>query len=110
MKNIEQTNALIATFMGLQTISLKEFENNPSSYNINEFSISEYQRYHLEWNWLIPVVQKIYETKEYYTYVQETSGLLSETYHLTEEIMAILKVDVIYEKVTDFISWYNSQL
>lgn len=52
-------NEMIARFMGLETISKAIFEQCPEKYNVTTHSIAEYQRYHLEWNWLMPVVEKI---------------------------------------------------
>lgn len=60
-------------------------------------------KYHTSWDWLIPVAQKIYEKKEYYKYVNEQSSMFAL------ELMSVLQLEPIYEKIVDFITWYNSQ-
>lgn len=59
--------------------------------------------YHKSWDWLIPVIDKVYSLKEYYVYCDKTSSQFNEggIYINTRNI------SVTYEQVVGFIQWYN---
>jgi hypothetical protein len=69
---MEATNKLIAEFMGLKPQSERDLRyfNCPDSfylydndhYKITNTCSPDTMEYHSNWNWLMPVVQKIYET------------------------------------------------
>ena len=56
-----------------------------------------------DWNWLIPVVEKITSDDLYLKYKNETSNIVSEggIYINTKFIINT------FEDVVDFIKWYN---
>ena len=56
--NYIENNKLIAEFMGLKTIKESDVLDW-GKLNVNSDSISENQRYHKSFDWLMPVVEKI---------------------------------------------------
>ncbi len=106
---MKRNNILIAEFMGLKTLTRKEAEGKWEILNVNEVSILEHQRYHLSWDWLMPVVEKIEsisdteltcmttEIKEYQFQIYLSNTCLRDTN----------KLELIYQAVLEFIEWYN---
>lgn len=82
---MEQNNKLIAEFMGVDQVDI--------DYAINE---DGQLKYHLSWDWLMPVIQKITE-------------LCEEPKELDELKYALLCVDIkfVYFIVLEFIKEYN---
>ena len=82
---MENNNKLIAEFMGVDQVDI--------DYAINEHG---QLKYHLAWNWLMPVVQKIGD--EY------LNTPFDETYsHLTEQYENIWTLEDTYNAVVEFI-------
>jgi hypothetical protein len=139
MKTIEEKNKLIAEFMGGKfkcvkfdlldtwTIDLPWFDDpsNSSLYFVKQL------RYHLSWDWLVPVVEKIenigvnvqikgkYHPWHKKTYNQTTivydiykdidenrATDLIELYRKSSET-SFNKLDTVFEAVVEFIEWYN---
>lgn len=107
-------NSLIAEFMGFRLITPEmrkrpeDWYNNgkPSSYWENH-ELKGSRRvlcgenglmYHSSWDWLMPVVNKIFGLKKDYPIA--TSDLL-ETFIFED-------IDVVWNRVVNFIKWYNS--
>lgn len=110
-------NELIAEFMGLKSISKKEFEKCPEKYSIEKESIIEYQRYHVDWNWLMPVVDKI-ESTPFSNFLYSSPGywvvIDGDSCEIKEDKLTIItkskgvsKIDAVYKAVVEFIKWYN---
>ena len=83
-------NKLIAEFMGVDQVDI--------DYAINEHG---QLKYHLSWDWLMPVVQKIGD--EY------LNTPFDETYsHLTEQYENIWTLEDTYNAVVEFIKDQNN--
>ena len=88
----EESNKLIAEFMGV---------------DIHEFVMNGGKKweYHSSWDWLMPVVEKIYSSNEYVKYKDTMSGIFNE-----EPVRINSKyISVTHEAVVEFIKWYNEQ-
>lgn len=136
--NTTESNKLIAEFMGLnKTKEGKFIVENENDYNTeiyshyretNEYLTIEsgiirihfepYQLYyHFDWNWLMPVVEKIEETDvfpETENAINVTIGatsycVIKDSYGEKVEITTseITKIKTVYKAVIEFIKWYN---
>ena len=86
---MEANNKIIAEFMGVDQVDI--------DYAINEHG---QLKYHLSWDWLMPVVQKIGD--EYY------NTPFDETYsHLTEQYENIWTLEDTYNAVVEFVKEQN---
>lgn len=103
-------NELIAEFMdgttfdsdGLCTDPEKKYSWRPGCYDSLKV---EHLAYHNNWNWLMPVVEKI-------------DSLNIEEFNIDEfdnQIEILLKLDIftpidkVYKAIVEFIKWYNEQ-
>ena len=87
---MEKNNKLIAEFMGVDQVDI--------DYAFNEHG---QLKYHLSWDWLMPVVQKIGD--EY------LNTPFDETYsHLTEQYENIWTIEDTYNAVVEFIKDQNT--
>ena len=88
---MEKNNRLIAEFMGVDQVDI--------DYAFNEHG---QLKYHLSWDWLMPVVQKIGD--EY------LNTPFDETYsHLTEQYENIWTLEDTYNAVVEFIKENNKE-
>lgn len=111
--NTTESNKLIAEFMGWGTkqsfvlipyefsneqIRLLPKENDKYCVDISDLG------FHYDWNWLIPVVDKITDLPEYQEYKDYNSSIISEggIYINTKYI------EETYNDVVEFIMWYNT--
>lgn len=76
--------------------------NPPKHLNENGNCSIDNLRYDTSWDWLMPVVNKIYNiySKEPY-YVEEFSNVT--------ELPITVSIKEAYEEIIKFIDWYNSQ-
>lgn len=89
-QEIIDNNRLIAIFMN----NYQKLSNDP-----------EFGRFHLQWDWLMPVVDKIYSNdKMYLKNLEETS---TQFYNGGVELST--KLNRVYKQVIDYIKWYNEQ-
>ena len=81
--NTQENNELIAEFMGVDPIDI-------------DYAIDEYGKlkYHLSWDWLMPVVEKIEQVHE---------GVPQELIKLS----LFSTIDEVYNAIIEFIKWYN---
>lgn len=85
MTKQDKENILIAEFMGLKDYSVEEL------------------RYDCDWNWIITVVRKIFNTKiDYSKYVVLDVLMTSINYELTKG-----SIEIVYDKIVNFIKSYN---
>lgn len=108
--NIRETNVLIAEFMDI----------NKLSSNVLKKALLSDLDYHLSWDWLMPVVEKIndlhvqgapeirigkYMTEVFYSPIinGEEKNLMS-TFRILNEVK---KIDTVYFSCISFIKWYN---
>ena len=81
---IVQDNKLIAIFMGVDSGN------------------GEILQYHKSWDWLIPVINKIYSSDDYVKYKNSLNQFSDGIYINTEHI------DETYGDVIDYIKWHNA--
>ena len=103
-KEVIEGNNLIAEFIavGVNTetgwlhFRHPEIAAAPSDY--------EYYRFEESWDWLIPVINKIYDLSGYYIYKYET-----QTFYSEGGIEINTKyIEETYKDVVEFIEWFNS--
>ena len=116
MENITENNQLIAEFMGvfdkiLSTGNIHSWSDAPYYYTTEDTrekvikNISKYSKYSKDWNWLMQVVDKIYEMDLYYDrYIDYNSSMISDG-----KINLGTRINRVYEQVVEFIKWYNKQ-
>lgn len=111
--NTTENNKIIAEFMELSYCEKYQFEgwytNHEHNYRICDF---DGLKYHLDWNWLMEVVEKIegLEGKKYYVVIKHVQCKFSNYY--TEETIANVihthnKIESVYLACVEFIKWYN---
>jgi hypothetical protein len=86
-------NKLIAEFMG-ESINYEYKRASPSPRVVKRIL-----KYHTSWDWLKPVVDKIF------TY----SLAYPEQTKVIRDISIVVNIQGCYEKVIQFIIWYNNQ-
>ena len=104
-------NKLIAEFMGVHDeISLDSIAGNIHSWSDAPFffitedskekvieGIAKYSKYDTSWDWLMPVVQKCFDTQ------QPEEG---QHYFINESLLT-MDIEVVYDRVVEFIKQYN---
>lgn len=127
-QEILKGNKLIAEFIGAVYIRredlfddhiIEEFiynNNHPISKQIPKVTENLYHlRYHLSWDWLMPVVEKIEEMKNEnnviyevilgrYSMVINPHCNLQKMFHHESES----KIHAAFQTIVEFIKWYNS--
>ena len=116
--NVEESNKLIAEFMGLKTITLEKFRDilrqnrEDGMIHTGNSHVIEDLEYHTSWDLLMPVVEKINTIDEYkftvcinyhYTNITETNGKCKE---IVDEC-GYTTINGTYKAVVQFIKWYN---
>lgn len=115
-------NKLIAEFMGAIVSKQTLFENDkdietlvidvysrPPFFNndlYNTYGWMSYENldkmlYHSSWDWLMPVINKIYESDWYYKW-KDTSGQFEKEVFINTKF-----IETTWEQVVEFIKWYN---
>lgn len=95
MKTIEEKNRMIAVFMGFERLESYKiwFDNKGKEVHQLDF--------HISWDWLMPVVDKIYST-----------GLdehdINEIGDITHALLDV-NISAVHEAVVKFIEMYNNQ-
>ena len=106
-------NKLIAEFMGVHDeISLDSIAGNIHSWSDAPFfyitedskekvmeGITKYSKYHTSWDWLMPAVQKCFDTQ------QPEEG---QHYFINESLLT-MDIGVVYDRVVEFIKTYNDE-
>lgn len=115
-RQLLDNNILIAVFMGgkFKRECLQGIQNRMTNIEIwlpihgicqiNTTDCGKVLHYHNSWDWLMPVVKKIYSLDSYCLYVNETSGQFENKIELTTNI------NHVYNSVIDFIKWYNNKI
>lgn len=99
----EETNKLIAEFMGLK----KDSPNINWYYDLKKSRYFQENEllYHSDWNWLMEVVKKIFQTDLYYDkYIDFNSSMID-----SGKIELSTNIQNVYNQVVEFIKWYNEQ-
>jgi len=109
--NITDNNKLIAEFMGIEMERMEycfyEFERELCArYSTTTTWWSylytpEQMEYSTSWDWLMPVVEKIYDKEGL-----DISGLFTEFLNIAP--VDIYNIKYVYCSVIEFIKWYNA--
>ena len=99
MKNTKENNKLIAKFMG---------------YDKKSYLTKEDYIYHNSWDWLMPVIEKIENSKECFSFeIKESFVFISSNghnfIHHWNYSEYSSKIEAVYMAVIDFIKWYNDE-
>jgi len=89
-------NKLIAEFMGGQRVLPDEDVYNMPTHNNLCYGVNELQ-YDTSWDWLMPVVQKCFDTQ------QPEEG---QHYFINESLLT-MDIEVVYDRVVEFIKEHN---
>ena len=120
-EEIENSNVLIAEFMGCQKWTDRDAYVTRFG-NINSAATTKAQlRFHKEWDWLMPVVEKIQKLsyvcviygnycnileKDLFTKKREGYGF--DIDHYSDSIETV--IDAVYMCVIEFIKYYNEKI
>ena len=90
-------NKLIAEFMGLQ---FSKGEYYRPLYNSGDWIPENELQYHDSWDWLMPVVQKCFDTQ------QPSEG----QHYFNNESLLTMDIEVVYDRVVEFIKEHNKYI
>ena len=94
MKTIEEKNRMIAEFMGFKMINNLQISTpNGGGAFLNEL------KYHTSWDWLMPVVDSIYNTGM----DEQTTNEIGDVTHALLDI----NIQSTHDAVISFIEFYN---
>lgn len=105
-KEIIQNNRLIAKFMGVSDKIVIKYDENPKIWNCNI-------KYHVSWDWLMPVVKKI-ESLNYEVAIKGISCSIRKLFDIEPIIHLVCgnkrdKIGLVYRTIIKFIEWYNNK-
>lgn len=117
-EQILEGNKLICAFMGMREHSIyKELYFN--ILNVHKYDTVNLKdtKFHSSWDWLMPVVEKIENTKAKESFYFDVdilstgviiSSVANHVVQITqEEIQSTSKIEAVYNAVIEFIKWYN---
>ena len=99
MDNITDNNKLIAEFMGSNFEMIGDEE--ACTLRSGTRYMTKHLKYHSSWDWLMPVVEKIYDKEGL-----DISGLFTEFLNIAP--VDIYNIKYVYCSVIEFIKWYNA--
>lgn len=104
---MKTNNILIAGFMEIKYGNERKFENDIWTHTIRSLD-----RFQTDWNWLMPVVEKIENTGAKVTIGRmfceiKYTNPLNQKQHFEIRIASGVKMNAIYGAVTEFIKWYS---
>jgi hypothetical protein len=109
MKTLEEKNRMIVEFMGHEEEQTEsgefvyaiEFQNPEKLNDIQvEFFCAHEFKYHISWDWLMPVIQEIKLSIE-------ISDRFYEALDRLDNSLMDINIQQTYENVVDIIEWYN---
>mgnify|MGYP003644607302 CR=1 FL=1 len=125
---IEESNKLIAEFLGMQKTDIGWFDNEGSLsqyiYDETGGNCHDYLLFDKDWNWIIPVVEKIESLKingKYFIpyidirgsnctiYKKVRHGLPEPWFRASDITPSGNKIQGVYITILEFIKWYNDQ-
>jgi hypothetical protein len=99
---MEENNKIIAEFMGAKLT--KDLQIVYPIYE-GDSSYVKNLKYHSDWNWLMEVVEKIYQTNLYYDkYIDYNSSMFTNG-----KIELSTNKESVYNQCIDFINFYNKR-
>ena len=107
---MENNNKLIAEFMEW-TLDDKDL-NSYRKYNgsIFKYSLLSNFKYHTDWNWLMPVVERIELDMGFDVYIHYNNCTITDGENAFEnEAEPNQKIYATYQSVIEFIKWYNNK-
>ena len=87
--NEQESNKIIAEFMGKDDLYK----------GMSDARAKRIYKYHTSWDWLMPVVQKCFDTQ------QPEEG---QHYFINESLLT-MDIGVVYDRVVEFIKTYNDE-
>ena len=100
-QEIIEGNKLIAEFIGLEKNDFGYWINKDYLFN-SQLKLFDFElKFHSSWDWLIPCINKIYESDWYYKW-KDTSGQFEKEIFINTKF-----IEVTWEQVVEFIKWYN---
>src|SRR5690554_741623 len=97
--NIQESNKLIAEFMGYEYRKTKDIESYSIPFKSNTNVIPELLEFHSSWGWLMPVVRRCLLIAH--------NEMLNEWENSFADVFLSANIDTMYKEVVDFIKWYN---
>lgn len=111
-----ENNILIADFMGLELeetltglkVYARKHLRNPNKLNdiVTDYYEPKELKYHNSWDWLMPVVEQI---KNIGTH-SKTTDLEYTLLDNIDDALIIVRIDLVYSAVIEFIKWHNKNL
>lgn len=115
-KLIIKNNKAIGIFMGGKTSNTSRvvsgFQNiwlplhGICRYDTIDLGKGKTLKYHISWDWLIPVIDKIKSDDTYHKYIDYTINM----YDNPGVTINTKYINVTYDNVVDFINWYNENI
>ena len=110
-EQIIEGNKLISEFMGLKIGNAWQVWNGYADYSQE----AEFE-YHQSWNWLMPVVERINETRIPENDFPASVIIFKTTCHINDDQQIIVEADIkkgedllicVWKAVVEFIKWYK---
>jgi hypothetical protein len=109
---MENNNKLIAEFMEFQYTSIGWYDSE-ESLNLKGDNTFDELKFHTDWNWLMPVIDKIesmgywvdYTKGDVFIYDDNYNLVIPNPMHENEDT----KLSIHYKEVVEFINWYNKK-
>jgi len=110
LPTIEENNKLIAEFLGYETYKMNGVLN--VEYSENNIRTIQDTHYHIDWNWLMEVVEKI-ESLGYDVFINTNICRITDVgQNIFEDIECFVnnnKRQAVYNACVEFVKWYNGQ-
>jgi hypothetical protein len=98
--NIEESNKLIAEFMGYEVSNYCIYTEKGNVGYLLSVKVNNGRTFDTSWDWLIPVIRKC-RTK----YLKGAE----KKFFTIEDSLVMLDIDLVYKTVVEFIKWYNKE-
>lgn len=104
--NTTENNKIIAEFIKCEKINSVLYSFKNLDYRGQVWFNESELRFHLDWNWLIKVVEKI---KEISLLGSMGSSLNVQRIEIFKTITIFSEIQTVYNACSEFIKWYNEQ-
>ena len=103
---MKDNNILIANFIGMQKTNIGWYDAEEILLKVEQDNTFDILKFNTDWNWLMLVASKIFETDLYYSkYIDYNSSMFSEG-----KIELSTNITKVYEQCVDFIEWWNKEM
>jgi hypothetical protein len=103
---MNEDNKLIAEFLGYETYEMNGVLN--VEYSEDNIRTIQDTHYHIDWNWLMQVVDKI-ESLGVVVEIRENVCYIETTPNDYYSELETTKIQAVYKACVEFIKWYNEQ-